>query len=522
MYEPTPRERPVDVPMYEPTPRERPVDVQEYEPTPRGRPVDVPIYEPTPRERPGDVQGCEPTLRERPVEVPAYEPTLRERPVDIPAYEPTQRKRPADGSAYEPTLRGRQVDDPKSEPTRSERPADGPKSEPTPKKRPVDPKNVPWICIPPPPANLPEWSASEVMPLIIIENSSVVEKPSTTNGLLPVGSEMLLPQSPEVTSLEDQEALSAPLSPNRVRKGHSQDMPAEGSIFDVSPDVPRFNMRPAESGVQPTEITQPYVGFNNPLFGAPIAFAQCHNISGMDTTTMVPIYNIPKDSNIGIDQSAVPTVFASGVSPDSIPWSTAEDIIRDIVREGPFDAGATPMETEDSPLISTSMPGCPYRMTSYTGTAMVDADTTYGLQLHYPRFLEFIGAPESARLLNHSPSFWVDRLGQESAIVAAVNLQRDAGFMMSNLQILAQFVMSLHRMSSEMLSIGVDHVVFPVEEVDKLSVMPRAQRAAKYMTAMGLWRPPSGPGAPGPLPTLSCPSCMNCEYCFGRKETSNE
>ena len=61
--------------------------------------------------------------------------------------------------------------------------------------------------------------------------------------------------------------------------------------------------------------------------------------------------------------------------------------------------------------------------------------------------------------------------------------------MMSNLQILAQFVMSLHRMSAEMLSIGVDHVVFPVEEVDKLSVMPRAQRAAKYMTAMGLWRP---------------------------------
>ena len=301
-------------------------------------------------------------------------------------------------------------------------------------------------------------------------------------------------------------------------------MPAEGSIFDVSPDVPGFNMRPAGGGVQPTETTQPspsnYVGFNNPFFGAPIAFAQCPSTSGMDTTTTVPIYNIPKDSSIGIDQSAVPTVFASGVSPDSIPWSTAEDIIRDIVREGRFDVGATPMETEDSPLINTSMPGCPYRMTSYMGTAMVDVDTTYGLQLHHPRFMEFIGAPESARLLNHSPLFWVDRLGQESAMVAAVNLQRDAGFMMSNLQILAQFIMSLHRMSAEMLSIGVDHVVFPVEEVDKLSVMPRAQRAAKYMTAMGLWRPPSGPGASRPLPTSTCPSCMNCEYCFGIKEPS--
>ena len=45
--------------------------------------------------------------------------------------------------------------------------------------------------------------------------------------------------------------------------------------------------------------------------------------------------------------------------------------------------------------------------------------------------------------------------------------------------------MSLHRMSAEMLSIGVNHAVFPVDEVDRLSVMPRAQRAAKYMSAMG-------------------------------------
>ena len=132
------------------------------------RSVDVPAYEPTPKERP--------------VDVPAYEPTPRERPFDVPAHEPTPRERPADGSAYEPTLRGRPVDDPKSEPT--------------PKKRPVDPKNVPLICLPPPPGDLPEWSDSEVMPLIIIENGSAVEKPRTTDGLLPVSSEILLPQSP--------------------------------------------------------------------------------------------------------------------------------------------------------------------------------------------------------------------------------------------------------------------------------------------------------------------------------------
>ena len=44
----------------------------------------------------------------------------------------------------------------------------------------------------------------------------------------------------------------------------------------------------------------------------------------------LPIYSMPKEANIFPDQSAVPTVLASGVSPDSIPWSSAEDMIGDI------------------------------------------------------------------------------------------------------------------------------------------------------------------------------------------------
>ena len=48
-------------------------------------------------------------------------------------------------------------------------------------------------------------------------------------------------------------------------------------------------------------------------------------------------------------------------------------------------------------------------------------------------------------------------------------------------------------------------------------IIPRVQRAANYMTAMGLWRPPSGPGAPGPLPASTCPSYMKCEYCLAEQ-----
>ena len=105
-------------------------------------------------------------------------------------------------------------------------------------------------------------------------------------------------------------------------------------------------------------------------------------------------------------------------------------------------------------------------------------------------------------------------MGEEDALAAAVKLQRDAGIMLSNLQILSQFVTSLHRMSSEMMTLGMGRVVFPSEEVAALSTAPRAARAAKYMAAMGLLRPQTGPGDPGPVPASSCNACMNCRYCF--------
>ena len=199
---------------------------------------------------------------------------------------------------------------------------------------------------PPPPSEVPDWSDGES--LIIIENPSVPSTPrKAVDGLL-VDSEDVVQISPGLNSSKDPGVLSAPLSPNRVRQGHSQDMPAECSLFDVSPDLPGFHMRPAGCGVQQTTMNAPpppnYVGFDNPFFESPIAFAQCQNTAGMDTTTTLPVYNIPRNCNIGVGQSSVPTVYASGVSADSIPWSTAEEIIRDIAREGPFDVDIIDVE----------------------------------------------------------------------------------------------------------------------------------------------------------------------------------
>ena len=140
-------------------------------------------------------------------------------------------------------------------------------------------------------------------------------------------------------------------------------------------------------------------------------------------------------------------------------------------------------------------------MTSYDNADMMEVDPAYGLQLHHPRFLEYVGAPESVRLQSRPPGYWLHHMDWEQAVSAALQLQHDAGLMMSNLQVLGQFVTSLNRMSSEVMRLAFGQEQYPSEAIQSVAPSPRARRVAHNMAAMGLWRPPGSPAAPGPLPT---------------------
>ena len=147
---------------------------------------------------------------------------------------------------------------------------------------------------------------------------------------------------------------------------------------------------------------------------------------------------------------------------------------------------------------------------------MADIDPTFGVQLHHPRFLECIGAPESARLLGRSPAKWVQVMKCQDVLVAALELQRDAGLMASNLSALNQHVTSLHRMSTEVMQFVFGHGFFPSGAVDDAAPVPRVHRAATQMAAMGLWRPLIGPGGPGLLMISPCSDCPGCTECSPR------
>ena len=62
---------------------------------------------------------------------------------------------------------------------------------------------------------------------------------------LPPMSGQLSPGSPRMVAFEDLGDSSVSLSPNRVQAGRSQEVLEDGSLFNVSPVLPGFLMRPS-------------------------------------------------------------------------------------------------------------------------------------------------------------------------------------------------------------------------------------------------------------------------------------
>ena len=206
-------------------------------------------------------------------------------------------------------------------------------------------------------------------------------------------------------------------------------------------------------------------------------------------------------------------VEAAEGSPSTVMCQGDQDDGPDLTREGPFDV--CEVEPGQSPLVLNSMPGCQFRMTSYDDRdSRDDLDPAYGIHLHDPRMMEYMGAPESARLLGRSPEYWLEHMGRDRAVEAALRLHHDASLIMTNVQVMSQFVTSLNRTASEVMQMVYDKEPFPTDAVQFVTPGRRVRCAAHYMAAMGLWRPTSGPVFPGPIPVSSCNSCMSCEDCF--------
>ena len=138
----------------------------------------------------------------------------------------------------------------------------------------------------------------------------------------------------------------------------------------------------------------------------------------------------------------------------------------------------------------------------------------YGVQLHDPLLLEYVGAPESARLLSRNPEYWVQHMGREKTLSAALQLQHDAGLILSNVQVLQQLVTALNGASSGVMRAVRGRQPFLTDAMQHVMPSYRVRQAAQYMTAMGLWHPPVAPEIRGPLAVATCNACMSCSEYF--------
>ena len=150
------------------------------------------------------------------------------------------------------------------------------------------------------------------------------------------------------------------------------------------------------------------------------------------------LFNTAMTSQTQPETSLFPQVYASSPDVGLVASRVTPDITYRL-REGPFDAHHDRQGSPTSPQLLQKTQGCLLRMTSH------DAESDgpnfapeHGIQLTDPRFLEYVGAPESARLMSCSPEYWVHHMGVENALSAALQLQHDGGLVLSNVQVLQQ------------------------------------------------------------------------------------
>ena len=111
-------------------------------------------------------------------------------------------------------------------------------------------------------------------------------------------------------------------------------------------------------------------------------------------STDLPLLAIPLTPRPIIEEMVLGLAVGS---PAGEPVTAPSHSMPDLSREGPFDVYQDASESGASPRVLNSLPGCQYRMTSYDEDAdHSDLSPAYGIHLHDPRLLEYVGAPESA------------------------------------------------------------------------------------------------------------------------------
>ena len=85
--------------------------------------------------------------------------------------------------------------------------------------------------------------------------------------------------------------------------------------------------------------------------------------------------------------------------------------------------------------------------------------------------------------MGRTPEYWVQHMGRERTIQAALRLHHDASLIMTNIQILSQLATSFSRAASEVMRTIHEREPFPTEAVDLVT----PGRPVRLLTTWRRW-----------------------------------
>ena len=245
---------------------------------------------------------------------------------------------------------------------------------------------------------------------VVIESPTSYDAPVAALDMATVAEwlETRNPQESQVSHLS-----SVQLSPNRVREdfdlGTLDVFPVFAAPLETNGYLPRIS--PVSSPGSPvapavSSLLDEVTGSYHSTIGSPATSLSITDHAANLHLLSEPLIPLPDAVFLHADPTLLLDLTQSynNCIPTQEPVALVSPPPAFLSRERPFDASTEPAATSNHPLISTGLTGCPYRMTTYRVADLASVDTSFGVQIHHPRFLECVGAPESARLLGHSPT----------------------------------------------------------------------------------------------------------------------
>ena len=151
------------------------------------------------------------------------------------------------------------------------------------------------------------------------------------------------------------------------------------------------------------------------------------------------------------DNNGAAVVEATEGSPSLIARRTGQVGVQTLSRKTLLDACNEPTVIGRWPMLANSETGRRCRGVSYSDDdSRTDLDTAAGALLHDPHMKNTTRMTEWSRLFSR-PQYWLEDMGRERKVAAALRLQCDCSHIQTNIQDMNQFIASLHEAASEVL-----------------------------------------------------------------------